>query len=135
MFLLLWETRSANLARNPSLRATLGYTGHMGYMTYTCPIGRECGGCEWLAVPYPIQLRRKNEQVSGLFAEMAAADGTIVDDVRGMDEPVAFRFKAATPFAPGKGGRGLAPDRPLRELPRRGSPRATHPLVCCPHSL
>ncbi len=105
MFLLLWETRSANLARNPSLRATLGYTGHMGYMTYTCPIGRECGGCEWLAVPYPIQLRRKNEQVSGLFAEMAAADGTIVDDVRGMDEPVAFRFKAATPFAPGKGGR------------------------------
>ena len=34
----------------------------MGYKTYTCPISRDCGGCEWLAVPYPIQLRRKQEQ-------------------------------------------------------------------------
>ena len=30
----------------------------MGYKTYTCPIAKACGGCEWLAVPYPIQLER-----------------------------------------------------------------------------
>ena len=31
----------------------------MGFKTYTCPIAKSCGGCEWLAVPYPIQLKRK----------------------------------------------------------------------------
>lgn len=77
----------------------------MGYKTYTCPIARSCGGCEWLAVPYPIQLRRKQELVEGLLGGMAREDGCSVGAIRGMDEPVAYRHKAATPFAPGKGGR------------------------------
>ena len=81
------------------------YTGAMGYKTYTCPVARRCGGCEWLAVPYPIQLRRKGEQVRELLGDMAEQDGATIEDVRGMDEPVAYRHKAATPFAPGKGGR------------------------------
>ena len=42
----------------------------MGYRTYTCPIARSCGGCEWLAVPYPIQLRRKQEWVERLFEQV-----------------------------------------------------------------
>lgn len=78
----------------------------MGYKTYTCPIARACGGCEWLQVPYPIQLRRKAEQVRALFGAAAAADGAVVDEPRGMAEPVAFRHKAATPLVRGgKGGR------------------------------
>ena len=77
----------------------------MGYKTYTCPIAKSCGGCEWLAVPYPIQLRRKQELVEGLLGGMAREDGCRVGAIRGMDEPVAYRHKAATPFAPGKGGR------------------------------
>lgn len=77
----------------------------MGFKTYTCPIARSCGGCEWLAVPYPLQLRRKHEVVEGLFAAMAKADGATVDDVRGMDDPRAYRHKAATPFALGPRGR------------------------------
>ena len=77
----------------------------MGFKTYTCPIAKKCGGCEWLAVPYPIQLRRKQEFVQELFAAVAKEDGTSLENVRGMDDPRAFRFKAATPFAPGKGGR------------------------------
>ncbi len=77
----------------------------MGFKTYTCPIAKKCGGCEWLAVPYPIQLRRKQEAIEKLFAQMAREDGAPIEDVRGMDEPLAFRHKAATPFAPGKGGR------------------------------
>lgn len=77
----------------------------MGYRTYTCPIARDCGGCEWLAVPYPIQLRRKQEQVEGLLGAMASADGAELEAIRGMDEPLRYRHKAATPFAHGARGR------------------------------
>lgn len=77
----------------------------MGYKTYTCPIARDCGGCEWLAVPYPIQLRRKQEQVVDLLGDMASADGVTVEEIRGMGEPVRYRHKAATPFAHARGGR------------------------------
>ena len=77
----------------------------MGYKTYTCPIARDCGGCEWLAVPYPIQLRRKQEQVEGLLGAVAAEDGASVEPIRGMTEPAHYRHKAATPFAHVRGGR------------------------------
>ena len=77
----------------------------MGYKTYTCPIARDCGGCEWLAVPYPIQLRRKQEQVEGLLGAMAGEDGAELEAIRGMDEPLRYRHKAATPFAHGARGR------------------------------
>lgn len=79
----------------------------MGYKTYTCPIARDCGGCEWLAVPYPIQLRRKQEQVEDLLGSMTREDGGALEDIRGMDEPVRYRHKAATPFAYGGRGRVL----------------------------
>ena len=77
----------------------------MGFKTYTCPIAKKCGGCEWLAVPYPIQLRRKQEAIEKLFSQMAEEDDATIEAVRGMEEPLAFRHKAATPFAPGKAGR------------------------------
>ena len=80
----------------------------MGYKTYTCPISRDCGGCEWLAVPYPIQLRRKQEQVRELLGEMVLADGGALEDIRGMDEPLHYRHKAATPFAHAPRGRVLS---------------------------
>lgn len=97
----------------------------MGYRTYTCPIAKRCGGCEWLAVPYPIQLRRKQEQITELFGEMAAADGAQVDDVLGMEEPLAYRHKAATPFAPGPRGRVRS------GFYEKGS----HRIVACPACL
>ena len=77
----------------------------MGYRTYTCQIARDCGGCEWLAVPYPIQLRRKQEQVEELLGAMAHEDDAALEPIRGMDEPVRYRHKAATPFAHGPRGR------------------------------
>lgn len=77
----------------------------MGYKTYTCPIARDCGGCEWLAVPYPIQLRRKQEQVEELLGEPTRQDGGTLNPICGMEEPLRYRHKAATPFAHGPRGR------------------------------
>ena len=83
----------------------------MGFKTYTCPVAKSCGGCEWLAVPYPIQLRRKREAVLELFEEILPEAATAGErearvPIHGMDadgmEPVGYRHKAATPFAPGK---------------------------------
>ena len=75
----------------------------MGYKTPTCSIARSCGGCEWLSVPYPIQLKRKQAQVEELLAPLASTNAVTIEPIRGMDEPLAYRHKAATPFAPGKG--------------------------------
>ena len=77
----------------------------MGYKTYTCPIAKSCGGCETLAVPYPLQLQRKQAQVEDLFADVLTAcpAGTLAPIV-GMDPPTGYRNKAATPFAPGPKG-------------------------------
>lgn len=77
----------------------------MGYRTYTCQIACDCGGCEWLAVPYPIQLRRKQEQVEELLGAMTREDDAALELICGMDEPVRYRHKAATPFAHGPRGR------------------------------
>ena len=75
----------------------------MGYKTPTCSIARSCGGCEWLSVPYPIQLKRKQTQVEELLAPLTSINNVTIEPIRGMDEPLAYRHKAATPFAPGKG--------------------------------
>lgn len=75
----------------------------MGYKTPTCSIARSCGGCEWLSVPYPIQLKRKQAQVEELLAPLASINNVTIKPICGMDEPLAYRHKAATPFAPGKG--------------------------------
>ena len=75
----------------------------MGYKTPTCSIARSCGGCEWLSVPYPIQLKRKQTQVEELLAPLANINNVTIEPIRGMDEPLTYRHKAATPFAPGKG--------------------------------
>lgn len=73
----------------------------MGYKTYTCPHAARCGGCEWLSVPYPIQLSRKRAMLEELFAPL----GCGVDAMLGMDEPLAYRHKIMSPFAPGKDGK------------------------------
>ena len=71
----------------------------MGFKTYTCPIARDCGGCEWLAVPYPLQLKRKQRQVEELLGAAVREDSGQLEAIRGMDEPLRYRHKAATPFA------------------------------------
>ena len=72
----------------------------MGYKTYDCSIASKCGGCEWLNVPYPIQLRRKQEEVEQLFEGLC--DNAAIYPIIGMDEPLHCRNKIIVAFAPGK---------------------------------
>lgn len=77
----------------------------MGYKTYTCPIAKSCGGCETLSVPYELQLGRKQKYVAQLFDDLLGDERErVLAPIVGMDKPLAFRNKAATPFAPGPKG-------------------------------
>lgn len=81
-----------------------------------CPIMHACGGCAWLGMPYRKQLVRKQAAMEEFFAPLFDRMGWDcgVDPVRGMGAiagetgkapaPRAFRYKAATPFAPGPHG-------------------------------
>ena len=104
------------------------YTEDMSYKTFTCSIARRCGGCELLAVPYELQLRRKHESMKELFAQVTEQDGATVEPVRGMQEPLAYRHKAATPFAPGSRATG---NRMRCGFYERGS----HRIVYCKECL
>ena len=87
-----------------------------------CPIMRQCGGCEWLGLPYRKQLARKQLAMSDLYRPLIERFGwrVDVDPVLGigpsretgpvtvadapLPAPRSFRHKAATPFAPGACG-------------------------------
>lgn len=73
----------------------------MGYKTYTCPHARKCGGCELLAVPYELQLKRKQSDMERLFGEVVSQDDATLEPIVGMKRPLEYRHKAATPLAPG----------------------------------
>lgn len=74
-----------------------------GERARSCPVSRRCGGCEWLDVPYPEQLERKQAEVEDLFAPLC--DSSLVYPIIGMDEPSRCRNKILVPFAPGRRGR------------------------------
>lgn len=81
-----------------------------------CPLMRACGGCEWLGLPYRKQLARKQAAMQELFhniLQSPQSDVTQLEPIFGMGgragdgkiaSPRAFRYKAATPFAPGANG-------------------------------
>ena len=85
-----------------------------------CPIMHECGGCESLNLPYRKQIAHKQQQMDELFGplveqfgwdvqvEDVVPMGALPGETPGTDDrlasPRAFRYKAATPFAPGNRG-------------------------------
>ncbi|MGI6217319.1 MAG: 23S rRNA (uracil(1939)-C(5))-methyltransferase RlmD [Coriobacteriales bacterium] len=74
----------------------------MGYKTYNCPASGKCGGCEWLNVPYPIQLKRKEDDIADVFDDIAP--NSLMYPIIGMDKPLHCRNKIIVPFAPGRNG-------------------------------
>ena len=76
-----------------------------------CPIMHECGGCALLGRPYHKQLAQKQAAMEALFRPIFRARGydLKLSPIQGMGgtlgegklpSPRAFRYKAATPFAP-----------------------------------
>lgn len=87
-----------------------------------CPVAKRCGGCEWLAMPYDEQLRRKQERVEEIFSNFKCK----VDPIVGMEDPHAYRNKVQLPFAAGY------PDREGRPTVRWGIfERGSHRIVPC----
>lgn len=65
-----------------------------------CPVASRCGGCEWLAMPYQMQLQRKQEHVEELFSNFKCK----VDPIVGMENPEGYRNKVQLPLASNPGG-------------------------------
>ena len=65
-----------------------------------CPISDECGACPQIDVPYLLQVARKNDRIRALF-EGLLDEQSEFDALLGMSEPLRFRDKIASPFAPG----------------------------------
>ena len=99
--------------------------GIMGYSTFTCPVEKDCGGCEWLAVPYPIQLKRKTQDMQHLFEPLTSKYGCSILPIIGMENPQSYRYKAVTPLAPGKN----------RSVQCGFFKRGTHTIVRCSKCL
>lgn len=68
----------------------------------SCPVDKQCGACQLLAIPYTDQLVKKQSEIESLFKEVVAKDGTTVLPILGMDDPFYYRNKVISPYAPGK---------------------------------
>lgn len=105
-----------------------------------CSIMRDCGGCEWLGLPYRKQLARKHAAMAELYQPLidrfgwdvevapvlgmgpSGESGPVTVEDAPLASPRAFRHKASTPFAPGGDGRVMS------GFFARGS----HAIVPCP---
>lgn len=79
-----------------------------GPKSQLCPVAAECGACSAIHVPYPEQLANKQKRIVDLFSDLAD-ESCMLDPIAGMKEPLHYRNKITSPFAPGrvqKGGRG-----------------------------
>lgn len=101
--------------------------------TIECPIARECGGCSQIHVPYEEQLAVKQAYIEDLFAPLAASSAEggltggdrarggsfapLIHPIMGMENPVRFRNKIVSPFAPAR-LQGRKPS--LRSMARTG---------------
>ena len=64
-----------------------------------CPYSRKCGGCEWIDIPYPQQLKRKEETVRKLIGSYCR-----VNPVLAAEDPLHYRSKVHAVFGRGRGG-------------------------------
>ena len=108
--------RGGNPKRRPGNHAAQKNSTPYPQSDGPCPLMRACGGCEWLGLPYRKQLTRKQTAMQELFQpvlDSSRSDVRELEPIFGMGgragdgtiaSPRAFRYKAATPFAPGEHG-------------------------------
>ena len=92
-----------------------------GYHTFACDHERQCGGCQLLAMPYELQLKRKQREIEELFEPYLP--NVALEPIAGMDDPRAFRNKVIAPFAPKR------TKRPERTQRTRGNKRPATQMV------
>lgn len=63
-----------------------------------CPVSRKCGGCQYLDMPYPEQLKMKQAQMHKLLGSFCR-----VYPIHGMDDPFHYRNKVHAVFGYRKG--------------------------------
>lgn len=74
-----------------------------------CPFAAQCGACSLIGEPYETQLASKDAYVADLLHDAfpkSVAENMRVHRIVGMDRPLAYRDKIASPFAPARHGRG-----------------------------
>ncbi len=64
-----------------------------------CPYSKKCGGCEWIDIPYPQQLKKKEESVRKLIGAYCR-----VNPVIGAADPMHYRSKVHAVFGRGRAG-------------------------------
>ncbi len=86
--------------------------------TKKCPIGKRCGGCQWIDIPYKEQLHRKQEYVRKLCKDFGK-----VEPVVGMENPYHYRHKVHAAF-------GMEKGKPVSGIYEEGSHRIV-PVESC----
>jgi 23S rRNA (uracil1939-C5)-methyltransferase len=69
-----------------------------------CPLGRDCGGCQWQNISYPAQLKFKTKIVKDTIERLGHLKNIKVNDIIGMKDPWGFRNKIQYPIANARGG-------------------------------
>ena len=65
-----------------------------------CTVDDRCGGCSRISEPYADQLVAKDARIARLFPEASRAG--VLMPIKGMGDPMHYRNKVMSPFAPGK---------------------------------
>lgn len=80
-----------------------------------CPYAPRCGGCAFMCLSYPAQLRRKRQMVADALARIGGLREVRVEPVLGMADPFRYRNKAQYPAGPE--GLGFYARRSHRVIP------------------
>jgi 23S rRNA (uracil1939-C5)-methyltransferase len=70
----------------------------------SCPIYKQCGGCQLQHLSYEGQLRAKQKHVKEVMARIGKLENVIVHPVIGMKDPWRYRNKAQVPVGEREGG-------------------------------
>lgn len=71
----------------------------MKSIRFSCPVGKQCGGCQLLHLDYAGQLKQKQQQVERLLAGICP-----VEPIIGMKEPFHYRNKVHAAFTTDRKG-------------------------------
>lgn len=70
----------------------------------SCPVYKQCGGCQLQHLSYDGQLRAKQKHVKEVMARIGKLENVIVHPVIGMKDPWRYRNKAQVPVGEREGG-------------------------------